>query len=353
VSFGVSDGITAGAFNIGATALDDQGTLYFGGTNGLVYFDPHNISTDRPPPALVLTSLDIDGKRIKIKEEIGGEIPLPRVISDVEELNLSYKYSSFSLAYATTDYLGTETVVSQYRLRGLNEEWIDVPEFGSVTFTGLRAGTYDFELRGSRDHLHWSEPVVLKLHIPSPPWRSNLAYMLYALLVGLTLYLIRRSEMRRQELTSRTELAELAEQNERELTEAKLKFFTNISHELRTPLTLILSPLTDLLGDRSLMAQTHDVISGVHRSASRLLDLVNQLLDFRKSESGQLQLETAKGDFEAFAREIFRSFQPLADSRKLNYHFTSNGTFNNFYYDRDKLEIVICNLLSNAFKFCK
>ncbi|WP_026231802.1 two-component regulator propeller domain-containing protein [Neolewinella persica] len=353
LSFGVSDGVTAGQFNIDATAIDKEGVLYFGGTNGLIYFDPSAISTDRPAPVLVLTSLDIDGKRIKVGEEIAGKTPLSRVISDIEELDLSYQHSSFSLAYATTDYLGTETVTSQYRLRGLSEEWIDVPEFGSLTFTGLRSGTYDLELRGSRDRMNWSDPVVLGLRIPPPPWRSNFAYLLYVLLIGLILYLVRRNEMRRQELTTRTELAELAEQNERELTEAKLKFFTNISHELRTPLTLILSPLTDLLGDRRLVAHTHDVITGVHRSASRLLNLVNQLLDFRKSESGQLQLETAPGDFEAFAREIYRSFQPLADSRKLNYHFISKGTFNDFYYDRDKLEIVICNLLSNAFKFCK
>ncbi|MFK8165216.1 MAG: two-component regulator propeller domain-containing protein [Lewinella sp.] len=353
LSFGVSDGITAGAFNIGATALDNKGNLYFGGTNGLVYFDPNGISTDRPPPVLVLTNLDIDGKQVKVKEEISGKTPLSRVISDVKELNLSYQYSSFSLAYATTDYLGTETVTSQYRLRGLSEEWIDVPEFGSLTFTGLRSGTYDLELRGSRDRTNWSHPVVLGLRIPPPPWRSTLAYLLYVLLAGLFLYLVRRNEMRRQELTSRTELAELAELKERELTEVKLKFFTNISHELRTPLTLILSPLTDLLGDRRLVAHTHDIITGVHKNASRLLDLVNQLLDFRKSESGQLQLKTAPGDFEAFAREIFRSFQPLADSRKLNYHFTSKGTFNDFYYDRDKMEVVICNLLSNAFKFCE
>lgn len=353
LSFGGSEGITAGAFNIGSTALDRKGMLYFGGTNGLVYFDPALISTNRPAPVLVFTSLDINGERVKVKEEVGGKIPLPRVVSDVEELNLSYQYSSFSLAYATTDYLGTETVISQYRLRGLNEEWIEVPEFGSLTFTGLRSGTYDLELRGSRDRINWSKPVILGLRIPPPPWQSNIAYICYALFAGLVLFLVRQGAMRRQELTSRTELAELAEQKERELTEAKLTFFTNISHELRTPLTLILSPLTDLLGDRRLMAQTHDVISGVHRSASRLLDLVNQLLDFRKSESGQLFLKTAPGDFEAFAREIFRSFQPLADSRKLNYHFTSKGSFGDFYYDRDKLEIVICNLLSNAFKFCK
>jgi signal transduction histidine kinase/ligand-binding sensor domain-containing protein/DNA-binding response OmpR family regulator len=353
LSFGVSDGITAGQFNIDATAIDKRGILYFGGTNGLVYFDPTAISTNRPAPVLVLTSLDIDSKRIKVGEEVTGKIPLPRVICGVKELELSYQHSSFSLAYATTDYLGTETVTSQYRLRGLSEEWIEVPEFGSLTFTGLRFGTYDLELRGSRDRINWSEPVVLGLRIPPPPWRSTLAYLLYALSAGLILYLVRRSAMGRLELTSRTELAEMSEKKERELTEAKLTFFTNISHELRTPLTLILSPLTDLLGDRRLMPHTHDVISGVHRSASRLLDLVNQLLDFRKSESGQLQLKTAPGDFEAFAREIYRSFQPLADSRKLNYHFTSKGQFSEFYYDRDKLEIVICNLLSNAFKFCE
>lgn len=352
LTFGTSDGITVGAFNIGATARDSSGVLYFGGTNGLVYFDPAEISTQRPPPGLELMSLDINGKQVKVGEIVEGKVPLPRIVSDLDELDLSYKYASFSLAYAATDYLGTETVTSQYRLRGLNEQWIEVPDFGNLAFTGLRTGNYQLELRGSRDRLNWSAPLKLTLNIPPPPWRSTLAYILYTLLLGFTIFAVRRNAVRQQELTSRTELAELSELKERELTQSKLKFFTNISHELRTPLTLILSPLTDLLGDQKLRPNTHSVITGIHRNASRLLNLVNQLLDFRKAESGQLVLKTAKGNFEAFAREIHRSFQPLADSRSIDYSFDSEGDFTDFYYDRDKLEIVICNLLSNAFKFC-
>ncbi|OAV45281.1 hybrid sensor histidine kinase/response regulator transcription factor [Lewinella sp. 4G2] len=351
-AFGTADGLTAGAFNIAAAAVDELGQLYFGGTDGLVFFNPDSV-TSGAPPAFVLTSLDVDGQQVKVGQEYAGKVLLPQAINDLSTLKLSYKTASFSLAYAVTDYQNTETLVSQYRLSGLSDQWIEVPEFGNISFTGLRPGNYKFQLRGSRDRVNWSAPLALNLSIPPPPWRSVYAYLAYALMGLLMIYWIRSGAIRHQELTSRTELAELSERKERELTEAKLTFFTNISHELRTPLTLILSPLTDLLAGGKLATETQSVITGVHRNAARLLDLVNQLLDFRKAESGLLQLKTAPGNFSEFAREIFRSFQPLADSRYINYRFTTEGDFDNFYYDRDKMEIVLCNLLSNAFKFCE
>ena len=354
VTFGPKDGLTAGAFNIAAVAQGPDRVLYFGGTNGLIYFHPDSIVTYRPPPPLVLTTLEVNGELVEVGDTLLGKVVLPAALDRVESIKLSYTLSSFSLGYAVTDYLGSETLTSQYRLRGLSDRWVEVSEFGRLNFNGLRPGKYVLELRGSRDRFTWSEPVVLGIHIPPPPWRSLPAYLLYFLVLCGIVYAIRRTALVKQRLESRTELAELKEQQKHELTESKLAFFTNISHELRTPLTLILTPLTDLLRAGALLPETRRVLSGVHRNSARLLDLVNQLLDFRKAESGQLRLRAAQGDFTAFVREIHRSFQPLADSKAITYRMVLDDDLReDIYYDRDKLEIVLCNLLSNAFKFCK
>ena len=354
VPFGPKDGLTAGAFNIGAVARGPDHMLYFGGTNGLIYFHPDSIVTYRPPPPLVLTTLEINGEPVNVGDTVAGRVILPSALDRVKSIRLSYTLASFSLGYAVTDYLGAETLTSQYRLLGLSDRWVPVSEFGRLNFNGLRPGNYVLELRGSRDRQTWSEPVRLGIDIPPPPWQSLPAYVGYFLALCGIVYVVRRSAVAKQRLESRTEMAELKEQQKHELTESKLAFFTNISHELRTPLTLILTPLTDLLRTGALLPETRNVLSGVHRNSARLLDLVNQLLDFRRAESGQLRLRAAPGNFTAFVREIYRSFQPLADSKAITYRMVVDADSNeDIYYDRDKLEIVLCNLLSNGFKFCR
>lgn len=353
VNFGPSDGIRSSAFNIGAVAKDSQGNILFGGTNGITQFNPGKVDNESRVPTIIFTGFYVDNQLVDVNSTVNDRVLLEKTIAKTEEITLSHQEQIFSFSLSATDYLGNDNVYYEYRLLGLRDQWIQNNNHNSIGFTGLKSGNYTLEVRASRDNQHWSDIKSVQLKILPPIWASSYALIAYLIgAIGIVL-LIRTVAVNQTQLKSKLQIAQIEQEKEHELTEAKLKFFTNISHEFRTPLTLIISPLTEILDKTNLNKSLKKQLSGIQANADRLLNLINQLLDFRKAEKGMLRLQVAKGDFSSFVKEVYLSFKGLAASKKIQYKFEDNTSNLDLTFDRDKMEVVICNLLSNAFKYCK
>ena len=206
------------------------------------------------------------------------------------------------------------------------------------------------KVKASRDNQNWSDPKSLHIILTGSPWKSPFAIFTYLLIVTLIIFYLVKLNNARIRLQNNLEIAKIDKEKEIELTETKLNFFTNISHEFRTPLTLIISPLKELLENKNLSQKTIKSLTYIDRNTSRLLDLINQLLDFRKADHGLLKLDVSNGNFVRFSNEIFLYFKEAAKSKNIKYSFKAKKDIIYFPFDRNKMEIVLSNVISNALK---
>lgn len=345
------EGLPAYSFNLkSATSLPD-GKLIFGASDGFVAFDPREITYQQADPEVLFTELLINGQPVGVGEKINENIVLSHSLQHTDQIALTYEDEAFSFTVSTLDYMGKDNVLYTYRLRGFNENWSTLSKSREIRYTNLSPGDFTLEVKASRDNHHWSPVAKMGISISPPPWGTWYAYILYILIIlGLT-YLINYVAKRQAKLSANLEIERIAREKEHDLSEAKVTFFTNISHEFRTPLTLILSPITELLSELTLDSKVKDRLMIIEKNASRLLQLINQLLDFRKSENGLLKLRVATGDIKKFAKEVYLSFQTHADSKNIQYTFNCKPSLINLPFDRDKMEIALVNLISNAFKY--
>jgi signal transduction histidine kinase/ligand-binding sensor domain-containing protein/CheY-like chemotaxis protein/AraC-like DNA-binding protein len=351
------NGIQQSTFNMGAGLRTRTGEMYFGGLDGFNYFNPAFLNRNKNTPSLVITDLKIGNKSINPIEnsEIADHI------SVAKEIILSYK-QNFSLDYVALNYTAPHENQYSYMLEGFDKEWNHAGTTTTAVYTNLDPGKYTFRLKAKSEDGSWHTPEKTIDVIVNPPfWRTYLAYVIYFLLVITTLWAIRRRGIQklRNEFALEQERLEIRHMIERERTEAerkmeleqlKIKFLTNLSHELKTPLTLVLNPIESLLFQEQSIDKI-ETLNLINRNAKRLLNLVNQLLDFRKIEDNELKLNSTESDLIAVATEIFDSFKYISDRKNIKLHFqcTLNSYYTNF--DKDKLERILINLLSNAIKF--
>jgi signal transduction histidine kinase/ligand-binding sensor domain-containing protein/CheY-like chemotaxis protein/AraC-like DNA-binding protein len=353
INYDREDGVMINSFHISSSLLDDDGKIYFGGSNGIITFDPDKITDEFNIPEIVFTKLVVNNKRLEVGEEVDGQVVLSKAIQRTEKINLGYAQNHLSLSFAANDFFGPDNITYSYKLVGLKDQWINIGVKNEINFTGLRSGNYELLVRASRNNQDWSEEKKLAIFIATPPWYSWYAFVIYALIIIGILVLVRHFSSRQARLKAELRIIQIEKEKEHELNEAKITFFTNISHEFRTPLTLILSPVTELLESFELEKTVKEKLGLVEVNSKRMLNLINQLLDFRKSEHGLLKLKLTNSDFVSFSREIFHSFKNVAAKKKISYYFDSNVEKFMMDFDRDQMEIVICNLLSNAFKYTK
>lgn len=324
-----------------------DGTLYFGGTNGIIAFHPDSI---RPPP-VPYTPEFTDFQLFNEKVLIGEGSVLTSSISEIEKITLSHKQGVFTIQYASLSFDEPENTQYSFKLEGYDETWRDVGRERSATYTNLDAGTYDFQVKAGNQNGVWNEqPASLKIIVLPPPWKTWWAYSIYGVMFLTLLYAGRRQIVQRERLKSRVQMEHLELEKIRELDHLKSRFFTNISHEFRTPLTLIQGPLKSLLND-SFKGEVKDAYRLILRNSERVLQLINQLLDLAKLEGGKLRLQATQNDLIEFTKVISASFSSLAESRSISFgqHFPYDQLW--LYYQQEMLEKVIINLLSNAFKF--
>jgi len=353
IIYNMRNGLQGNKFNINASLKDKKGNLYFGGTTGFNLFDPKDLKINNYVPPVILTDLLIFNKPVEVGEKINRKILLKRSISETDEVTINYKDRIITIEFAALSYSQIDKNQYKYFLEGIDKEWVSVDSKRRyATYSNLPSGEYIFRVKASNSDGIWNEEgASLRIKVLPPPWKTWWAFIIYGFVIALFLVIARNYSVFRATLKHNLELEQIKREKSEELNQMKLKFFTNISHEFRTPLTLILGPLEKLLGQKTLPKAVLDHLDMMDKNARRLLHLINQLMNFRKIDTGNITLRASKGDIIALIREIKAAFDEFANEHKINYQFISDKDKLDIWYDKNMLEMVIYNLLSNAFKF--
>jgi signal transduction histidine kinase/ligand-binding sensor domain-containing protein/CheY-like chemotaxis protein/AraC-like DNA-binding protein len=351
--FDVADGLQSNSFKVASAAKGRNGFLYFGGINGVSYFHPENVSTNPHPPKMQINQVRILNYAYSPDLKNDPRALLSGPFTDDSEITIRNFENDFSIEFVGLNYINPGKQHYEYMLEGFHKNWIALPPGQRVMgFSNLPAGNYTFLVKGDNGDGVWTEkPARLKLRILPPWYQTAWAYLIYAILVTAAIIWYKRVTGKQRELKNKIALEQVAKEKEKELSELKLNFFTNVSHELRTPLTLIMSPSEFLIKNAEPGSEVRQKAELVHRQAHKLLDLVNQLMNFRKVETGNLSLQMQTLDIVPFITEIYLLFKIKADELDIQYLLDMPNVPVYVEFDPEKLEIVFSNLLSNAFKF--
>lgn len=343
------DGIQEGEFLIGSGLLTQNGLMYFGGIGGLNVFHPDSIKTDSVVPRTVFTDFRLFNQKVPIGEK---DSPLQKHISETESIILTYQQAVFTLEFVAMSYANPDFVEYAFMMEGIDTSWNYVGKQRTATYTTLKDGEYIFKVKAANHDGVWSqEPSSIHIKVLPPWWKSNGAYAIYFLLGILAVYLWRAYTLGRIRLKNRLKLERLEKEKSEELHQVKQRFFINISHEFRTPITLMLGSIERILNGTNGDFRFHKQLQIAHRNARRLLDLVNQLMDFQMQEAGQLHLKVREQDLLPFIKKIMMDFRPLAEQKNIAFEFKCEYERFVLWYDSTKLEKIFINLIANAFKY--
>jgi signal transduction histidine kinase/ligand-binding sensor domain-containing protein/DNA-binding response OmpR family regulator len=343
-----SDGLLNNKFNYGAYYKTSNNMLAFGGNLGVDFIFLDRINRNDYIPPIVLTSLKVFNKKIELSKD--GILAKP--ISETKKIILQHNQNMFSFDFAALNYANSNKNKYKYKLEGFDKDWNDIGTSRVATYTNIEQGEYVFRVIGSNnDNVFNEQGVELALVVLPPFWKTwwfrLLAIVFLALFFVLILMMIRNREKLKQELVYERRAAHKIHEVDR----LKHQFFMNISHEIRTPLSLIIGPTDKLLSQKN----TDEVIAKnlqiIKRNTTNLNRLVNQLLDYRNLETGNLKLELRKGNLRSYIEEIVDSFRTAADDKEINLEFNAFQPSIFFWFDADKVEKIINNLLLNAIKY--
>lgn len=346
-----ANGLLCDQFNYHSAYKNKKGRMYFGSLKGLISFDPKMLENTAFEPPLYLTGIQVNNKELFI----GGEnAVLQKSVTWTNEIVLTHQQSSFSIDFAALNYTAPEATEYAYRMEGLEKDWTCLKENRRVYFTNVSAGTYLFKVKASAGGNQWTgKERTLQITILPPWWLSTKAYLLYiAAGIGIMVLLVKVYKQK-VENTNKRKMEQLEIAKAKALYEDKLNFFTNVAHEIKTPLTLIKGPLETVL---KTVGDTPDVAGSLKimdRNTNRLIELTNQLLDFRQTEIGGLRLNFVHTHISALLLEMFESFKPLAASRGLQYTLSLPEAPLYAWIDADAFHKIISNLFSNAIKYAE
>lgn len=343
-----SDGLQGYEFNRRSFYKGKDGEMLVGGTNGFNSFYPEQLEENTTPPRVFIEDFQIFNKSI----HPGVNSVLSENISDTKKITLEHWQSVISFQFTALNYISPQKNQFAYKLDGFDQDWIySSANRRFITYTNLEPGDYIFKVKASNNDGIWNEEgTELKIKVLTPLWKTWWAYIIYFLIASGLLYFLILYFLHKERYRNEINLAKLEAKQIHETDQLKLNIFTNISHELRTPITLILGPLEQIMSKRN-DTQTSQLLTLIQRNAQRLLRLINQLLDFRKYEAGNLTLEATTQDIVSFAREVMETFKFYSDQRSITYNFHSSIEELIMDFDRDKLDKIIHNLLSNAFNY--
>ncbi len=348
------DGLQSDEFNLGSAYKDSEGKLFFGGINGFNAFFPDRIVPYPIPKAPVLTGLKVLNQQIAPGQAWDDKILLEKSITFMEAIQFESAQNSFEFEFSSLEYLSQEKIRFEYQLLGYDPDWIETDTRRRfANYANLPPGTYQFRIRAFYEgEAHYS-PIREIQVVVLPPWyKSAPVYGIYfMLLLGIAL-VVKSVVSWRIKLRNDLRFERLEKEKHEELNQLKLRFYTNISHELRTPLMLVKSPLEQIILRADLPSDVHRQLDSIHSNSVRLLYLINQLLDFRKQETGHLQLAVKKVKLHPFLNQIKESFEVVAEQRKIDFSLIIDAELPEFIWiDPDQMEKVFFNLIFNAFKF--
>lgn len=347
-----SDGLQGMQFNENAACKTSKGELIFGGAYGFNMFRPDDLGNNFTRPKIVFTDFLLFNKSVSAGEKIEGHVVLTQAISETGAITLSHSENVFSIEFATLSYMHPEKNKYLYKLEGFNGNWIQADANSrKATYTNLDPGVYTFRVKASNNDGVWNnDGISLTINILPPFWATPWAILLYLIFLGGAFFISRRIALNRVRNKFRLEQERKEAQHLHELDEMKIKFLTNVSHEFRTPLTLILTPLEKIIKNTT-DKDSLNQFQLIQRNAKRLLNLVNKLLDFRKLEVDEVKFNPSGGDIISFIKDTVYSFSDLSDKKEIALNFKSTVASLETIFDQDKLEKILFNLLSNAFKF--
>ncbi|HEX2533141.1 MAG TPA: two-component regulator propeller domain-containing protein, partial [Chitinophagaceae bacterium] len=336
--FTTANGLLNDQFNYNSGFKDADGRLYFGSVKGMISFNPGEFRSNAYVPPVYITGFQVNNRELVINRK--GDA-LTRSLLHTNALSLAHDQSSFSIDFAAISFTAPQITEYQYRMEGIDAGWTHIKSNRRVYFTDLAPGTYTFRLKAAVNG-QWSPERTLAITIRPPFWATSWAYVLYATIAALVLYYMGRIYHERQEA-----------KKEKEIYEAKIDFFTKVAHEIRTPLTLIKGPVENLSEVVPELPQIRDDVRDMERNTDRLLKLINQILDFRQTETKGFALEFTRVDALALVQEAFLTFRPAARKKGLDYSMETHFRECLLPADAEALQKICSNLLSNAVKYAE
>ncbi|MFH1194086.1 MAG: two-component regulator propeller domain-containing protein [bacterium] len=349
-NFSTLDGLITDNFK--ASFKTSTGEMYFAGKGGVNRFHPDSIRINYYKPPIYITDFKLFNKSVSISDDTkSDDFSISQQIAYCKEIELAYHQNFITIEFVALNYQNLEKNQYKYKLEGFQDDWISAGYQREATYTNLSPGEYTFRVIASNNDDIWNtNGASLKIFVHPPFWRSWWAYAFYLLILLLLLYAFRKLILHEAEIKNKLEVEELEIKKLHEMDALKMHFFSNVSHEFRTPLTLIVGPIEKLL--KSAKDESQKIqLNLIKRNASRLLRLINQLMDFRKIEEAKLEMNFEKSDLIHFIKNIVDSFSHEAMEREINYSFNHTYAFLEVWFDDDKLDKIIFNILSNAFKF--
>ena len=353
------NGLQRSSFNRGAGIIASTGELYFGGVEGFNHFFPAKLRHNANVPPVTFTGLKVDNQVVQPTAEKRSIIN--NHIGEAEKIQVNYK-QNLEIEFAALDFTNPDECEYWYYLKGFDKKWNRAGRTNSAVFTNLDPGEYEFQVKAVNTNEGWTtQTASVHLFVKPPFWRTNLAYLCYVLLAGALVLGARRrginklklkfaAEQEKQKINQLIEAERRESERQRVFDQARIKFLTNLSHEFRTPISLISGPVQSLLEGETNTKKIGQ-LTMVKRNSRRLLNLVNHLLDFRRLEDKESHLNPEPGNIVEFVQEISESFRDLSNRKGIGFLLTTAMEAYYTQFDKDKMERILFNLLSNAFKF--
>lgn len=347
--FDTNSGIPFNQFNYRASFTDSKENIYFGGNNGMVSFNNNDLQQAENPKDIRFTGFQLFNKYI----QPGGKgSPLDKSLNRSDKIVLNHNQTIFTLEFTSFSYASLGRCLYAYYLEGFEEDWNHVGNRNYATYTNLSPGKYIFHVKGYQNDMDATGiGRNLQIIVKPPFWLSPWAFLVYFILAwvfSIVIYMVGRNLEKSKALV---EIERRDKEHSEEINKVKLEFFTNISHELKTPLTLIMGPLEKILEEERLSPVARKRLSGIERNAQRLFNLINQLLEFRKVETGREVLKIEKIEIAEYIGEIARSFESLVEASDIQFTVSTPKAGTEVWIDPGKVERIIFNLLINAFKY--
>ncbi len=346
-NYGLRDNIPLGSFCSSSVAKDRDNNIYFGSINGVCFFNPNNVLKKRISPKVHINTLEIEGM---MYDDLHNTNKM-NVIGE-KEVHLNHKQNSFKITFNIPNYALSSRVDYAYQLKGLSDSWFTIKEGNSVSIRDLAHGNYKFNVKSRLNNQEWSDEISsLDIHIAPPIWLTWWAKLIYIIAILLFVLFFIKLYKKRLDVEALYKLEKKMREQEQELNDERLRFYTNITHELRTPLTLITAPLEDLTQNRSLSSSDLSKVKVIHKSALKLLDLINKLLEFRKVETHNKKLCVEKSNIVPQIKDICQKYKSLNvnPNVEINCNIPENDI--TLYYDKEVIQTILDNLISNALKY--
>lgn len=347
-NFTILDGLQGNQFNAGSYCRQDNGYMLFGGVNGITLFRPETLIDNPYAPKPVINKLFVYNKEVLPNDETGI---LSETIEYADHITLSSSQNSFAISFVVSNYIAGKHNTFAYKLEGYNDEWYRQNDTSPVSYSNLPAGDYTFYIKAANNDGKWNEePTVLHIRV-LPVWYCTWwALSLFALSFMLVVFGIVRYFWLRKSMQAEILMERLDKEKQEEISQMKIRFYVNISHELRTPLTLIVAPLQELLS-RISGHWEHEQLLYIQRNTNRLLHLVNQLMDYRRAELGIFELRLVSANAYKRVLNSFMNYESLSKKKDIDYNFYTELQDKELLFDENYLDLIVNNLLSNAFKY--